>query len=80
MYKKKKTNPMKILCQVDPIVEMYRQRPFPPSPSHGSPVPPHQQHQISSRQSMVAQSSSAGGTTPSRGGEVVANGGGGSGR
>nr|CAD2183751.1 unnamed protein product [Meloidogyne enterolobii]CAD2187754.1 unnamed protein product [Meloidogyne enterolobii] len=28
--------------EVDPIVELYRQKPFPPSPSHGSPVPSHQ--------------------------------------
>ncbi|KAL3070299.1 hypothetical protein niasHS_016126 [Heterodera schachtii] len=36
--------------EVDPIVEAYRQRPFPPSPTHGSPVSNSHQHQQQQQQ------------------------------
>uniref|UniRef100_A0A183CAD1 Uncharacterized protein n=1 Tax=Globodera pallida TaxID=36090 RepID=A0A183CAD1_GLOPA len=71
--------------EVDTIVEAYRQRPFPPSPTHGSPVPPHQQQQ----QQHVPSSSSSTWCTPTKRSSIhnqqqqqqqqYANGGGGSG-
>uniref|UniRef100_A0A914HI85 Uncharacterized protein n=1 Tax=Globodera rostochiensis TaxID=31243 RepID=A0A914HI85_GLORO len=75
--------------EVDTIVEAYRQRPFPPSPTHGSPVPPHQQQQ---QQQHVPSSSSSTWCTPTKRSSIhnqqqhqqhqqqqYANGGGGSG-
>uniref|UniRef100_A0A1I8BR30 Uncharacterized protein n=1 Tax=Meloidogyne hapla TaxID=6305 RepID=A0A1I8BR30_MELHA len=53
--------------EVDPIVDLYRQKPFPPSPSHGSPVPSHQQmhssQPSSNQRSLIRVSKVANGDT-----------------
>lgn len=79
--------------EVGPIVEMYRQRPFPPSPSHGSPVPPHEQQQETPTRNQQQQQqpmneisttptrmTTTTAMSPNRGEIVLANGGGGGGR